>query len=70
MFFSEFQNFGNFMFFRNLRILRILCFFRNFRILRILCFFFFPLLPEGEMKILLQTKRGLNTLKLGHVLKF
>ena len=33
-------------------------------------FFFFPLLPEGEMKILLQTKRGLNTLKLGHVLKF
>ena len=40
-------------------------FFRNFRILRILCFFFFPLLPEGEMKILLQTKRGLNTLKFG-----
>ena len=28
-------------------------------------FFFFPLLPEGEMKILLQTKRGLNTLKFG-----
>ena len=40
-------------------------FFWNFRILRILCFFFFPLLPEGEMKILLQTKRGLNTLKFG-----
>ena len=38
-FFSEFQNFENFMFFRNFRI------FENFR------FFFFPLLPEGEMKI-------------------
>ena len=25
----------------------------------------FPLLPEGKMKIHLQTKRGLNTLKFG-----
>ena len=38
MFFSEFQNFENFVFleFQN---------FENFM------FFFFPLLPEGEMKI-------------------
>ena len=28
-------------------------------------FFGFPLLPEGKMKIRLQTKRGLNTLKFG-----
>ena len=52
------------MFFQNFRILRILCFFR------ISEFFFFPLLPEGEMKIHHKTKRGLNTLKLGHVLRF
>ena len=26
---------------------------------------FFPLLPEGKMKIHLKTKRGLNTLKFG-----
>ena len=55
------------MFFRNFRILRILCFFgiSEFQNFENFMFFFFPLLPEGEMKILLQTKRGLNTLKFG-----
>ena len=64
------------MFFQNFRILRILFF---FRILRILCFFrisefqnffSFRCFLRGEMKIHHKTKRGLNTLKLGHVLKF
>ena len=39
MFFSEFQNFENFMFFSEFQN------FENFM------FFFFPLLPEGKMKI-------------------
>ena len=51
------------MFFRNFRILRIVCFFGISEFSKILCFFgisefskisdffFFPLLPEGEMKI-------------------
>ena len=63
MFFRNFRILRILCFFRKFRILRILCFFRNFRILRILCFFrnfrifenfrffFFPLLPEGKMKI-------------------
>ena len=53
MFFSEFQNFENFMFFSE---------FQNF--------FSFRCFLRGEMKIHHKTKRGLNTLKLGHVLKF
>ena len=39
--------------------------FPNFRFFRISDFSEFPLLSEGEMKIHLQTKRGLNTLKFG-----
>ena len=31
---------------------------------------FFPLLPEGKIKIHLKTKRNLKTLKLGHNLEF
>ena len=38
-FFRNFRILRILCFFRNFRILRILCFFRNFRILRILCFF-------------------------------
>ena len=56
---QEFSDFSEFQFFRNYQIFSELSDFSEFQI------FFFPLLSEGEMKIHLQTKRGLNTLKFG-----
>ena len=56
---QEFSDFPEFQIFRNYQIFSEFQIFPNFR------FFKFPLLSEGEMKIHLQTKRGLNTLKFG-----
>ena len=50
--------------FRLLRNFRFFFLFK-FQIFFKISDFFFPLLSEGKMKIHLQTKRGLNTLKFG-----
>ena len=53
---QEFSHFSEFKIFSEFLIFSELSDFSEFQI------FFFPLLPEGELKIHLQTKRGLNTL--------
>ena len=56
---QEFSDFPEFQIFSELSDFFRISDFSEFQI------FSFPLLSEGEMKIHLQTKRGLNTLKFG-----